>query len=57
MAPPPPLFRGLSAEFVSGIARVNDQLVVVLNVDRVLASGDRIVFEKALETAELAARG
>ena len=57
VAPPPPLFRGLSAEFVSGIARVNDQLVVVLNVDRVLASGDRIVFEKALETAELAGRG
>jgi len=45
---PPPLFRGLSAEFVSGIAKVHEQLVVVLDVDRVLTSAERIVFEQAV---------
>jgi len=49
---PPPLFRGLSAEFVSGIAKVHDQLVVVLDVDRVLTSADRIVFETAVVRRE-----
>lgn len=49
---PPPLFRGLSAEFVSGIAKVHDQLVVVLDVDRVLTSADRIVFETAVARRE-----
>ena len=57
VAPPPPLFRGLAAEFIDGVARVRDQLVVVLNVDRVLSSADRIVFERAMESSELAGRG
>ena len=45
VSPPPPLFRGLAAEFMRGIAKVRDQLVVVLDVDRVLSSTDRIVFD------------
>ena len=60
VAPPPPLFRGLASEFVKGIAKVRDRLVVILDVDRVLASGDRIAFERALEldrAPELAVRG
>lgn len=56
ITPPPALFRGLAAEFIDGIARVHDQLVVVLNVDRVLSSTDRIAFERAVATAELAGR-
>lgn len=46
---PPPMFRGLAAEFVRGIAKVRDQLVVVLDVDRVLSSADRIAFEQAVQ--------
>jgi purine-binding chemotaxis protein CheW len=60
VSPPPPIFRGLSSEFVKGIAKVRDQLVVVLDVDRVLASADRIAFERSLATngiPELAGRG
>lgn len=60
ITPPPPMFRGLSAEFVSGIAKVRDQLVVVLDVDRVLSSADRIAFEAAVSAhgaPEPAARG
>lgn len=48
IAPPPSMFRGLAAEFVRGIVKVRDQLVVVLDVDRVLSSADRIAFEQAL---------
>jgi purine-binding chemotaxis protein CheW len=60
IAPPPMLFRGLAAEFLKGIAKVRDQLVVVLDVDRVLASGDRIAFEQIVNgerSEELAVRG
>jgi purine-binding chemotaxis protein CheW len=49
VAAPPALFRGLSAEFVRGIAKVREQLVVVLDVERVLTSADRIAFEQAVE--------
>ena len=57
ITPPPPLFRGLAAQFVRGIAKVGEQLVVVLDVDRVLSSDDRIVLERAMGGAETLLRG
>jgi len=47
--PPPAMFRGLAAEFVRGIAKVRDHLVVILDADRVLNSADRIALERAVE--------
>ena len=52
---PPPLFRGLSAEFIRGVAKLRDQLIVILDVDRVLSSTDRIRFDQSAH-AEGAAR-
>lgn len=43
---PPPLFRGLAAAAVRGIAKVRDQLVVVLDTDRVLTRADRVVVDE-----------
>jgi purine-binding chemotaxis protein CheW len=57
MSPPPPLFRGMAAQFIRGIAKVGEQLVVVLEVERVLTSEDRIVLDRAMQGAETAARG
>ena len=51
VSPPPALFRGLAAHIVRGGAKVRDQLVVVLDVDRVLTSADRIAFERAVQAA------
>ncbi|HTI64407.1 MAG TPA: chemotaxis protein CheW [Gemmatimonadaceae bacterium] len=45
VAPPPPLFRGLAADAARGIAKVRDQLVVVLDVDRVLTRAERVVVD------------
>jgi purine-binding chemotaxis protein CheW len=56
IAPPPPLFRGLSAEFMKGMARLGgERLAVILDADRVLESTDRIVLEP--DGAELGAGG
>lgn len=52
VSPPPPLFRGLASEFIRGVARVRDQLVVLLDVDRVLSSTDRIVLERVVSASE-----
>ncbi len=57
VTPPPTLFRGLGSEFLRGIAKVKDRLIVILEVDRVLASADRIVLERALQSAESASNG
>jgi chemotaxis signal transduction protein len=42
-----PLFRGLKAEFIRGMTKVGDQLVVILDVDRVMSSADRIAFDQS----------
>ena len=57
MSPPPPLFRGMAAQFIRGIAKIGEQLVVVLEVERVLTSEDRIALDRAVQGAETAARG
>jgi purine-binding chemotaxis protein CheW len=57
VTPPPPLFRGLAAQFVRGITKVGENLVIVLDVERVLSSDDRIVLTRALESAATLRRG
>ena len=48
---PPPLFRGLSGEAIRGIAKVGERLVVVLDVERVLATAERVLAERAATAA------
>jgi purine-binding chemotaxis protein CheW len=60
IAPPPPLLHGIASDFVTGIVRFRERLVVVLDVERVLASSDRITFDDIMtaRTGEaLAVRG
>ena len=45
LANPPALFRGLAAEFLRGILRRNDRLIIVLDVARLLATHDRLSFD------------
>lgn len=51
MSAPPPLFRGLVSRFLRGVATVRERLVVVLEMDQVLTSADRLTFEGALDSA------
>ena len=47
LAPPPPLFRGLAGEYLLGIVRRGEKLVVFLDVARLLSTGERLVLEQA----------
>ncbi len=57
ISPPPTLFRGLSGRFLRGIARVNGQLVVVLDVERMLATVDPATLARARGDGEAVTRG
>jgi len=46
LAPPPPLFKGMAADFLKGILRRNERLVIVLDVTRLLATRDRLAFDR-----------
>ncbi|MGQ0814685.1 MAG: chemotaxis protein CheW [Gemmatimonadota bacterium] len=44
---PPAFFRGLSAEYLQGLARIGERLVIVLRLERILTSQERIALLRA----------
>jgi purine-binding chemotaxis protein CheW len=46
LAPPPALFRGLSAGYLRGLVRRGERLVVFLDVARLFSTNERIVLER-----------
>lgn len=53
VSPPPKLFRGLSAEYLKGIVRRGERLVIFLDVDHLLTTSERISLQ-AVGARELA---
>lgn len=51
LAPPPALFRGLAAEYLLGVVRRDQRLVIFLDVARLLTTSERLVLERAAEAA------
>ena len=47
VAPPPRLFRGLAGEYVKGIVRRGERLVIFLDVERLLSTTERIALQQA----------
>jgi purine-binding chemotaxis protein CheW len=47
VAPPPTLFRGLAGEYLKGILRRGERLVIFLDVDKLLSSNERIALQHA----------
>jgi purine-binding chemotaxis protein CheW len=46
LSPPPPLFRGIAGEYLLGILRRKERLVIVLDVARLLSTNERLVLEQ-----------
>ena len=47
VAAPPKYFRGLAAEYLKGIVRHEDKLVIYLDVEQLLSTTDRIALQQA----------
>jgi len=47
LSPPPPLFRGLAAEYLRGVVRRGDRLVMFLDVPHLLSTVERLQLEQA----------
>ena len=45
VAPPPKFFRGLAAEYLKGIVRQGDKLLIYLDVEQLLTTSDRIALQ------------
>jgi purine-binding chemotaxis protein CheW len=46
VTPPPQIFRGLSGEFILGMVRRDERIVVVLDFTRVFSTNERLVLEQ-----------
>ena len=49
LAPPPPIFRGLAGEYLRGIVRRDERLVILLDVARLLTADERMTLLQATE--------
>ena len=47
VTPPPAYIRGLAAEFVRGIVRVGERLVILMELEKILTSEERIALESS----------
>lgn len=47
ITPPPPIFRGLAGEYLRGLVRRADRLVIYLDVTRLLTTTDRLLLDDA----------
>ena len=47
LSAPPALFRGLAGEYLKGLVRNGDRLIVLLDVDRLLSASERLRLEQA----------
>jgi purine-binding chemotaxis protein CheW len=55
MSAPPAFFRGLAAEYLKGIFKRDDRLVILLDIERLLSTVDRLVLERG--SAEVTPNG
>lgn len=55
LSTPPTLFRGLAGEYLRGLIRHGEPLIVLLDVDRLLSATERLRLEQA--TTQLSANG
>jgi purine-binding chemotaxis protein CheW len=54
LEPPPPIFRGLAADYLRGMIRRHDRLTVVLDAERLLSSTEHLALHAALDEGALA---
>lgn len=46
---PPSLFKGFKTEFITGLGRKNDSIIILLNVDNLLTSEEKIQLQQSIE--------
>lgn len=52
IAPPPSLFRGFKTEYLHGIGRKDGRIIILLNIDNLLTSEEKIRLGESIEMIE-----
>ncbi|MBI4685297.1 MAG: purine-binding chemotaxis protein CheW [Nitrospirae bacterium] len=49
---PPSIFKGLKTEYLTGLGKNKDKIIILLNLDRILTSEEKITLRKSAELIE-----
>jgi len=52
ITPPSSVFRGIKAEYLSGLGKNGENVIIILNIDRVLSSEEKIKLLKSINMLE-----
>lgn len=52
--PPPPIAGGLSAEYIKGVGKLEERLIILLDIDRILSRQEKAELERMPEAKEAA---
>lgn len=55
VSPPPDYFRGLAGRYLEGLLKDDDRMVIMLDMDEILSSKEKIALEKVVDSAKPAA--
>ncbi len=50
--PPPPIVGGLSAEYIKGVGKLDERLIILLNIDRILTAGEKVELKEMERSIE-----
>ena len=51
--PPPRLVGGLKGDYIDGVAEINGKLTIILNLDEIFSSAEKIAMQGSIENAEV----
>jgi purine-binding chemotaxis protein CheW len=49
ISPPPTMVKGIQTEYLKGVGKVGERLIIILNLDRILSTEERVLLE-AIDT-------
>ncbi len=52
VSPPPSFFKGFRTEYITGLGRKDDSVIILLDIDSLLTSEERIKLAESIETLE-----
>lgn len=48
ISPPPEIVRGISSQFIKGVGKLNDRLILLIDLDAILTASERISLKESL---------
>jgi purine-binding chemotaxis protein CheW len=57
VSPPPSFFKGFRTEYITGLGRKDDSIIILLNIDSLLTSEERIKLTESIEMLEAGGAG